>query len=83
MADTAGRQGALVSFIEQFDRNSSPQAAAATGSNTVIEQLAATMTTQYDKMSASIAKLKLALPTTTTPTSRVTHSPLASEYEIN
>ena len=40
-------------------------------------------TTHYDKISARIAELKLALPTTTTPTPRGTRSTLASDERGN
>ena len=78
MVVTTGRQGAPASFMENFDGHFGALNAAATGSNTVIKQLAAMTTTQYDKISAGIVELKLALPTTTTPTTRGTGSPLTS-----
>ena len=69
--------------METFDRYFGALAATATGSNTIIEQLADIMTTQYDKIAASIAKMKLKPPTTTTSTPRGTQSPLSSGERVN
>ena len=64
MAGTAIHQGAPTSFIEQFDRHFGALASTATDINVVIKQLAATATTKYNQITASIAELKMALTTT-------------------
>ena len=69
--------------MQQFGGNFGALAAVTTGINTVIKQLAAMTTTHYNKISARIFELKLHLPTTTTPTLRGTHYPLASDRRGN
>ena len=60
--------------MEKIDGHFGALAAAATGSNTVIDQLAATTTTNYDKLSTSISELRLAL----TPQ----HPPILAAHDL-